>query len=204
MRIQGQAIGAGDLLFTEDGAPFYVDSFSPGSGEVWGYRAPAGAERGPLLTRRAAALSWENPCPPNEPTTDASGLLASYRMDGMGPHADKWGSVMGALFPVCEELYQRRYFESHDWSLTEELDAGIVAFLTTDAKFKAGAGLIGGGRQYLDREAGLTPDGDPDPEADGGNFWAQEARAADTAELLKFGRILSRYSRWLRAAGEDY
>jgi len=36
MRIQGQAIGAGDLLFTEDGAPFYVDSFSPGSGEVWG------------------------------------------------------------------------------------------------------------------------------------------------------------------------
>lgn len=202
MRIQGQPIGAGDLLYTADGLPFYVDSFSPGSGEVWGYRTETAhrAGSGPVLTRRAADLSWEAPAPKPDP----SDLLATYRVDGMGAHADKWGECMGALFPVCEELYQRVTYETHEHEFSESLYEATRRFLKSEAVFKPSPFLDSEGRAYLDREAGLTPEGDEDPEADGGNFWAREVRDADTADLLAFGRILSRYRDALKRAGEDY
>jgi hypothetical protein len=124
-------------------------------------------------------------------TATYSDLMRSLRTDWGSDH---YGNAMGALFPVCEELYCRLYVEE---TLKDPLDDAVQAFLEVN-RFRPSPMSLADFRRYLDREADLYGG------QDGGNFWAQEVRAAKSADLLKFGRLLSRVVDILKAMHEDY
>jgi hypothetical protein len=60
MRVQGKAIGAGDILITPRGERLRVDSFSPGAGVVWGHEVNREGVRisDKLMEGPAASLRW--------------------------------------------------------------------------------------------------------------------------------------------------
>lgn len=125
-------------------------------------------------------------------TLTLADLKRDLAMDDGG--ADDWGTVMGALYPACEELYCRAYEED---SVTPAQSVAIDRFLDEEAKFRTGHTID---RAYLTREAGRDP---ADPQ-DGGNYWAANAADSSTSALLAFARYLHCKAERIKAKGEDY
>lgn len=65
MRFKGRAIGAGDHLYYPDGTAFLVDSYSPGTGQIYGRRYVDGHPMpiAELILKEKAAWSYDGVSP---------------------------------------------------------------------------------------------------------------------------------------------